>query len=228
VAIKFNRSGAEGLGTTHALARALVESMLSAGIEERQIVAIEAPESLHATTCVARPVAGWTDRPVDFGSGRDQLAAVLDQATAIINVPFLKTHNIAGISCCLKNLSHGLVRHPARFHENHCSPYIADIVSLPQIRAKLRLNIVDALRVVFDGGPQAYADGIWDAGTLLVGADPVAADTLGLDIIESQRSLLGFGPVRSAGADPVHIKEAGKRNLGEARRYHVEVAKIRV
>ena len=65
------------------------------------------------------------------GGPRDRLAGVLDQVTAIVNVPFLKTHNLAGMTCCLKNLSHALVKHPAQFHTGGCKE-VADIVVFMQ------------------------------------------------------------------------------------------------
>ena len=78
----------------------------------------------------------------------------------MINVPFIKTHNIAGMTCGLKNLSHALVKHPAHYHANGCSPFIGDIVAADPIRKKLKLTIVDAFRVVFQGGPAARVENL--------------------------------------------------------------------
>jgi hypothetical protein len=191
-------------------------------------VAVEAPDALHSGYGVIRPASGWNRKPTDFGSGSDQLAAILDQVTAVINVPFLKTHNIAGVTCCLKNLSHGLIKHPARFHGSHCSPFIADIVALPQIRKKLRLNLVNALRVVFEGGPQAQDQFTWDAGMILAGRDPVATDTLGLHVLNSQRGILGLPLIKTESGRAVHLTAAASRGLGKGDPYRLEVRRIRV
>lgn len=228
IGLKFNRSGSAGLGVTEPFADAVLDSLLAAGFTREQIVPIEIPANLYKSREISTPVRGWDARPTDFGSGRDQLCTFLDQVTAIVNIPFLKTHNIAGITCCLKNLSHGLIKHPARYHGSHCSPYIADIVALPQIREKLRLNLVNALRVVFDGGPSARDDSTWDAGIILASRDPVAADTLGMDIINSQRNLLGLESVDSRGAKSVHLAAAAKRGLGTNDLYRMEVARVRI
>ncbi len=175
VGLKFNRSGQQIIGTSKVLGSALISTLIEAGWPASQIVCIEVPaafEKQHATTAA---IPGYRPEPSDFGSGRDQLALVVDQVSAIINIPFLKTHNIAGMTCALKNLSHGLVKHPARYHSNGCSPFIADIVGDTPIGEKLRLCIVDALRVVYSGGPEATAEATFNEGAMIVSTDPVAA-----------------------------------------------------
>lgn len=228
IGLKFNSSGAQGLGVGEKFADAVITSLVAAGFTRQQIVPIEAPDSVYERHGVTKPVQGWASEPTDFGSGRDQLAAVLDQVTAIINLPFLKTHNIAGITGCLKNLSHGLIKHPARFHASHCSPYIADIVSLPQIHGKLRLHLVNALRVVFDGGPEARHEFLWDAGIVLASRDPVASDTIGLNLINSQRSMLALPDIDYPVRRTTHLLAAEILGLGQANSYRIELEKLQV
>lgn len=228
IGLKFNRSGSEGLATTEPFATALISSLLAAGFESRQIVAIEAPDRVYRRHGVGAPVHSWDASPSDFTSGQDSLAGVLDQVTAIINIPFLKTHNIAGFTGCLKNLSHGLIKHPARFHGSHCSPYIADIVALPRIRDKLRLHLVNAVRVVFDRGPDAYEDAIWDAGLILAGKDPVACDSVGLGILNTHRTEVGLDKIDRYGARTAYLQAAAERGLGISDPYDIEMARLRI
>lgn len=225
VGLKFNSSGAEEIGTTPAMAEALVASLVDAGWATGNIVLIEAPDSTYDELKVTRPAPGWAAEEVDFGSGRDRLASVLGQVTALVNVPFLKTHNLAGITACLKNLSHAMVKHPARYHANHCSPYIGDIVALPQIRNKLRIHIINALRTVFDGGPEARDDLIWQSGTLLAGFDPVGVDTVGLELLNCTRRKLRLGYVDENRARVAYLDAAAKRGLGCALLYEVRQVK---
>jgi hypothetical protein len=227
VGLKFNRSGAEGLGVTEPFADALITSLLEAGFEIRQIVAIEAPDGVYRRHGVLRPVHGWDEQPTAFASGQDMLANVLDQVTAIVNVPFLKTHNIAGFTCCLKNLSHALIKHPARFHGAHCAPFITDIVALPKIREKLRLNLVNALRVVFDRGPDANEDFTWDEGLILAGRDPVACDSIGLETLNSRRAAVGLNAIDRSGPRKAYLRATSERGLGTANPYRIEVTNIR-
>ena len=214
VGLKFNRSAADALGTTLPMADVLVRSLSEAGFAPAQIVPIEVPEAVYGETGACRPNKGWAAQETAFGSGRDHLAGVLDQVTAIINVPFLKTHNIAGLTCCLKNLSHALVKHPARFHANHCSPYIADIVALPKISGKLRLHIVNSLRLVFDGGPEATQAAVASGGVLFFGTDPVAVDTVGLEHLNHKRLEEGLEPIRPNGGRLQYLPRAAELGLG--------------
>lgn len=225
VGLKFNQSGAKGLGTTEPLAEALIHSLAAAGWDPKQIVPIEVPPSLYDATGTTRPETDWDDHEVDFGSGKDELASVLRQVTALVNVPFLKTHNIAGMTACLKNLSHALVKHPARYHENRCSPYAGDIVALPEIRGKLRLNIVNALRVVFDGGPEVSDELTGSEGTLLLGYDPVAVDTVGMEILNFVRKKNGLARLDGEGEGIRHVEAAAARGLGCSELYQIELAR---
>lgn len=216
VGLKFCRSGQRLIATTETLAEVLIESLVDAGFGPRQIVCLEAPPGveLRAGTTPAR--RGYASAPTDFGSGADRYAAVLDQITALVTVPFLKTHNIAGMTCALKNLSHGLIKHPARYHGNGCSPFIGDIVAAPPIRSKLRLCLVDALRVVYDGGPEAHAEGLSGAGVLLAAFDPVATDRVGLSILNAIRREHGLNPVARSVEELAYLAAAHRRGLGVA------------
>ncbi len=216
VGIKFNRSAQDALGTTPAMAATIIESLISAGFAADRLVCIEAPEETRIAFGTARPRSGYTEALHDFGSGTDQLSAVLEQVTALIDVPFLKTHNIAGITCALKNLSHGFVKHPARYHSNGCAPYVADIVALDPIRSKLRLCVVDALRVVFDKGPSASGETIADEGIILASTDPVAIDAIGLALINEVRVERGLPRIAETAENLEYLANAHKKGLGIA------------
>jgi hypothetical protein len=225
IGIKFNRSGQGVLGTTEIVADVLVTSLLDAGWDPRQLVCVEAPAGLQARFGLATARPGFDATPTDFGSGTDQLASVLKQVTALINVPFLKSHNIAGMTCALKNLSHAFVKHPARYHRNGCSPYIADIVNLPEIRNKLRLCLVDALRVVYDGGPEARADSVSDEGLLLTSFDPVAIDAVGLEVLNEVRHRNGLQSLAASPAAVGYLAAAHRNALGIAIPHGIHVVR---
>ncbi len=214
IGIKFNRSGGHEFHTTRGVARMLVESLADAGWAPERIVFIETTSQLADLLRTRRAEVGWSETITDFGSGKDQFAAVLDKVTALINVPFLKTHNIAGMTGCLKNLSHGLVRHPARYHANGCLPYIADIVSADAIRRKLKLNVMNLLRAVWEGGPAVRAPYVFDGGALLVSTDPVATDMMGLEILDRERAEHKEPPLGGADGLLPLWQAAGRRGLG--------------
>lgn len=228
VGFKFNRAGYQVIATSNAMVDALVSSLIKAGWSKEQIVLIEAPPGAVARHGTQLMFTGYDAAETDFGSGSDALASVLQQITALIDVPFLKTHNICGLTGALKNLSHGLTKHPARFHGNGCSPYIPDIVATPTIHKKLRLCMVDALRVVYDGGPKATPDTISDEGMLLVSLDPVAVDTLGLAILNDIRSRYNL-PVIARSAEGIgYLAEAHRRGLGMAVWHGIELIRVSV
>ncbi len=226
IGLKFNRSGQETIGTTPAVAEAIIASLTSSGWNAEKVVCIEAPPELVSKHGTLPAAEGYQAQETDFVSGVDQFASVLDQVTAIIDVPYLKTHNIAGLSGALKNLSHGLIKHPARFHRNGCSPYVADIVAAPPIRSKLRLCIVDGLRAVFEGGPEATSERLGDEGLLLLSRDPVAVDAVGFSELNSVRSRRGMTAIGSDKGPLPYLQRAHEIGLGMAAWHGVEVRSI--
>ena len=214
VGLKFNRSAQDALGTSKVVADALVSSLLEAGWPAHRLVCIEAPAEVTQKYATLSPLEGYDTQPTDFGSGKDQFASVLRQVTALIDVPFLKSHNIARLTCCLKNLSHGLIKHPARFHADECSPYIADIVASEAIRPKLRLCLVDALRIVYDGGPEARPEAVEEAGVLLASRDPVATDAVGLALLNTLRQSHKLDLLAPAPEKVPYLAAAHQRELG--------------
>lgn len=214
IGIKFNHVGEDVINTTVPFAAQLVDSLKRAGFAPDRIVLIEAPAEAQRNLRTRRPPSGWSGPEVDFDSGREQLSAVLQDVTAIINVPFLKTHNIAGMTGCLKNLSHALIRRPARYHGNGCAPYVGDILALPQIRSKLRLHIMNALQIVFADGPAARLDTLWQHRGVIVSADPVAADTVALDVLNAQRARAKLPAIGNSLGQIPHVHGAAENGLG--------------
>jgi hypothetical protein len=101
-------------------------------------------------------------------------------------------------------------------------------VALPQIRSKLRIHLVNALRAVFDGGPAATPEGVWQHSGLLVSTDPVAADCVGLDILNEKRAA-GTLPTVGDGLGRVpHIEAAAKNGLGTDDQDYIEVRPVTI
>lgn len=226
IGLKFNRSGQDLIGTSSAFAHAVVSSITDAGWSLDHIVCIEAPANTESSLGTAKARNGYEAVATHFESGSDQFALVLNQVTALIDIPFLKTHNITGLTCSLKNLSHGLIKHPARFHANGCSPFIADIVSSPRIRDKLRLCLVDALRVAYDGGPEHISEALSDEGVLLASTDPVATDAVGLALINNIRRRHELPRIARSAADLGYLADAHRRNLGVAVAHGINVVRL--
>jgi len=94
------------------------------------------------------------------------------EADVFINVPVLKNHGGAGMTCAMKNLM-GIVWDRGTFHSQGLDSCIADIC----LFRKPDLNIVDAYQVMLSGGPRGTASSRYQASRLLLAsADPVAVD----------------------------------------------------
>lgn len=212
IVIKFNSVGARVLKTTEPLAKLLVQRVGAAGYDQEQITLVEAPAPLANELGTARAARGWGGE-IEVGGRPEQLAQYLFEADAIINVPFLKTHQIAGMTGCLKNLSHALVRHPMRYHANGCSPYVGQVVGAQEVSSRIKLNLVNALRVVVDHGPDARAEDIVEYGGLLFGFDPLAVDNVGLSILAVERKNRGL----EGGLTIRHLASAAEMGVGRWR-----------
>ena len=149
----------------------------------------------------------------------------------MINLPLLKHHQSAGVTFALKNMSHGLVNNVNRSHSsavlNACGAFIPASVSIPAIRNKCVLHIMDGVKGLAHGGPGGGNNRlpfVWEHKTMYFASDPVAMDQVGLQVIDAKRKLLGMEKVADAKPDPLsrfvrmqpeHIDIAGGLGLGE-------------
>ncbi|UCE66454.1 MAG: DUF362 domain-containing protein [Candidatus Zixiibacteriota bacterium] len=171
---------------------------------------------------------GYSNSLVSRGKVGGLLSRVLvDYCDAIINIPVLKDHGIAGVTCALKN-HYGSIHNPNKYHDSACDPYIADLNSLEQIRSKQRLIVVDALKVQFHGGPAYHPRWAADYGGILIGTDPVAIDAVGYKIIEDLRKTAGLETLKGTRREPIYIKTAGKYGLGAAELEKIDFVKLNV
>jgi len=146
----------------------------------------------------------------------------------LINLSLLKDHQAAGVTLSLKNLSHGLVNNVNRSHpdttQNYTGTFIPASVSIPVIRDKAVLHILDGIRGLYHSGPHARPQFLWDHHTMYFATDPVALDRIGWKVIDEKRIFAGMKPVAEAPPDefstwfsrqPEHIVIAGQLGLGE-------------
>jgi len=191
IVIKFNRVGGGVLATTDALARELVGALEKSGYTRDRIALVEAPPQLARELGTREPAGGWGSSII-VGGRPEELAAYLLEADALINVPFLKTHRVAGMSGALKNLSHAVIRHPGRYHDGGCAPYVGEVIGQEEVSSRIRLTIVDALRLMVRNGPESSTRDVIGHCELLFGFDPVAIDSVGLQTLLHKRLELGI------------------------------------
>ncbi len=138
------------------------------------------------------------------------------RATALINVRPLRTHHWAGVGSLIKNYIM-FVEEPSAYHPDSCAD-LASIWKLPLVRGKTRLNILVLFTPLFHGiGPHHFNPKyIWQYRGLLAGFDPVAVDTVGVQILMAKRKQY-FGEERPLNPPPKHIVLADTRHkLGTA------------
>ncbi len=155
--------------------------------------------------------------PGDPRTRRSHLSLIVSRKVQkIVNLPVLKDHASAGVTLALKNMSHGFVNNVARSHGNYatnaCNTFIPAIVSLPRIREKVVLHILDGLRGMFDGGPSGFMGCTWDQHTLYFSTDPVAMDRIGWDVVDAKRLEKGLPVVAESRWHPPQSDDERRRN----------------
>ena len=204
------------------LAWAIADSLIAAGVPADQIIIwdredrelVSAGYAINAdgpgVRCYGtKPRVGYGKDLVVFGSMGSRLSKIISrQCTALVNVPVLKDHNIAGLSLSLKNYF-GAIENPNKFHMSNCDPYVADLNMVPQIREKSKLTICDAITALYEGGPtDCNPRYMWHYNGLIIGTDPVAVDQIGLMLLEEKRAREGLPPLAAVGRLPKYIATA--------------------
>jgi len=218
VGLKVNCLGGRGNATHPELVEAITERLRQAGITEiviwdRQNSDLERArfkiaERGSGVRCFGNDVSGFEDHLATFGKAGSLLCRTLTQVCdAVINLPVLKDHGIAGVTLALKSMF-GAIHNPNKYHSDAGDPYVADVYALAHIRQKVRLHICDGLNAQYEGGPSFMPQWMWPFNGLLVSRDPVALDYVGWKIIEKKRSEMGAKSLRELKREPAYIATA--------------------
>jgi len=112
-----------------------------------------------------------------------RMSNVLLDCDALINIPVLKSHMLAGISFAMKN-HYGTIPHPAEFHRGpSLRRGMAELNALPPIKDRTRLIIGDVLTACLRYNSRfPYWEADYTGDSILMSFDPVAHDTVGLQL----------------------------------------------
>jgi len=180
---------------------------------------------------------------VDNLTARRSYAAqfITKQVNKLVNLPVLKDHQSAGVTLALKNLSHGLVNNVNRSHSspslNACNAFIPAVVAMPVIRNKTVLHILDGVKGLYNGGPNAHPEFVWEHHTMYFSTDPVALDHIGWEVIDAKRESAGMKKLVESLPDknstfvhrqPEHVEIAGALGLGVWERNKIDLRKVSV
>jgi uncharacterized protein (DUF362 family) len=225
VGVKINCLFGRGASTHPAVAHAVAAALVASGVKPSNVIIWDRStgDLLKSGYTISKEGDGvrvlandgvWEDEPTVQGQISGRLTRILTRdITALVNVPFMKDHGMAGVTGAMKN-HYGSFDNPGRCHANHCDPYLADLNEIPVIRRKTRLIVMDALRPQADGGPPLRRDALWDYAGLLIARDPVAVDAMEWRIIEERRKATGLPTLAAAGREPTWIATAASRGLG--------------
>jgi uncharacterized protein (DUF362 family) len=239
IGLKVNCLSGRG-GTHPELVEAICERLMESGIRSQDIVIWDRlDEDLehggfkiryrgNQIRCFGNDAVGFASEFEIFGSAASLVTKTLTElCDAVINLPVLKDHGIAGVTMSLKNMF-GAIHNPNKYHLNVGDPYIADVYMLPSIRKKVRFTICDAIRAQYEGGPSYMPQWTWNYNGLLFGTDPVALDYTGWQIIESERQKNKLKSLKEDNRYPSYITTAAdtKHRLGTTNPDHIKIIKV--
>ena len=242
VGLKLSCLGGRNISPRPELVRAICDGVESAGVKRSNIILWDQADrdlrkaGYHITTsdgdiqCVGsdHPGFGYDQELSEAGSVGTLVCRIASTiCDALVNVPVLKDHDLAGVTISLKNY-YGAILNPNKFHGNGCDPYIADLNTMPVFREKTRLIVCDATTVQYHGGPGYKSEWAWRYSGILVSTDPVALDAVGHSIIEEKRREAGLRSLAEEGRPPRHIESAAhpSRAVGIADLKKIEIVHI--
>jgi uncharacterized protein (DUF362 family) len=223
VAVKVNAFYNSLIWTHVPLVTAVTDCLQEAGVPADRIVVYDqtSDELTTAGFAVNRDGAGvrchGSDKSykdfTDIGGTSARLSPILMDCTALINMPVLKAHMLSGITFALKN-HFGSTETPGMLHSSIAAK-IAQLNALAEIKDRTRLVIGDLLEANLAYG---YSFPYWTADyrgdSILMSFDPVAHDTVGLEILN--RLLADQGQPDTPLTDTANrcLTEAAALNLG--------------
>ena len=204
IGIKINGLGADILAGNYQICWAIVDALKGIGVKENNIIIWDQYQHFFLSSGfkINRSFKGVRTYTMDGGGGKEALDSgsshreydsgygavkiskiLTEEVDSLINLGLLKDHGLAGVSIALKNISHGVISHPDIFHDNSCDPFIAAINSIPMIKDKIKLHICNGIVGLYEGGPMPKRRHIWNNNGIILSRDPVALDTIGMNII---------------------------------------------
>lgn len=112
---------------------------------------------------------------------------------------------------------------PTNYHKEK-SAKLGEIWLIPEVKEKTRLVLVDALHPLCDKGPQPDPRYKWAYSGLIAGTDPVAVETVCLQILTNKRHALRGEPWPIS-PPPICVQAADKAyGLGTSKIKEIKIA----
>jgi len=148
------------------------------------------PELIELVTASLQNQVGLPAERIVNAQGRN--LDIVKSCTVLIALPALKAHWLTGIGTVLKNYIM-FSGNPQAYHDSR-NVKLGEIWKLPEVVGKTKPVLVDALYPLCDKGPQPDPRYKWHYNGLIAGTDPVAVETVCLNIITNKRELIKGEP----------------------------------
>lgn len=237
VGIKINVLGGRMSATTKEVVDAIIESVRGADVPDSSILVFdqlggnmrgaryawqEKPGQLRVLN---HEVMGFEPEWTTVEGGKGKLSKALTWSTAIINVPVIKDHDLAGVTCAMKNMVFGCVESPHLLHRN-LHTVLPRLYARDEIRGRVRLTIVDGSFCLFDGGPKHNPAAHVTHDCIYAATDPVAIDAIALEVVEGLREKNGLRPLEAVGRPATYLALAAELGLGIADRKQIRLEAV--
>lgn len=237
IAIKVNAFRNSVIWTHVPLVKAVTDSLQEAGIPAENIVIFDyyTSELQEAGFTVNPDGPGvrcvGTDKEYTGGfeivGSTIQLSNVLLSCDALINMPVLKSHMLAGMSYALKN-HYGTLSRPEGFHGGtKLNMGLPELNALSPIKDRTRLVIGDALQACLRyGNSWPYWEADYTGDSIMMSFDPVAHDALGFKLLTDLMAAAGHSTTAATNMATPWLENATQIGLGTQNFDDMDLAEI--
>jgi hypothetical protein len=156
-----------------------------------------------------------------------QLSNILANCDALINMPVLKSHMMAGITFAMKN-HFGSSPYPESLHTSDMKT-VSALNALPYIKDRTRLIVGDALQAcVRYKNSYPYWEADWTGDSILMSFDPLAHDTLGLQKLSHLLEQDGGDPASIQGMAAPAMEYGTGLGIGTNDPAHIQYEEVRL
>ena len=239
IAIKVNAFRNSIIFTHVPLVTAVTDSLQEAGIPAENIVIYDyyTSELEEAGFAVNPDGPGvrciGTDRAYSDGfeivGSKIQLSNVLLGCDALINMPVLKSHMLAGMSYALKN-HYGTLSRPDSFHGGtRLNMGLPELNMLAAIKDRTRLIIGDALAACLRyANSWPYWEADYTGDSIMMSFDPVAHDAVGFKLLTDLMTAEGHNTAAATNMATPWLENATKIGLGTHNFDDIDLAEIQL
>jgi hypothetical protein len=147
---------------------------------------------------------------------------VTKEVNKLVNLAVLKHNEDSGVTLCTKNIALGVTTNKVRFHLDFCERSISEIMSHPCIREKLVLNVGEAAKISTVG---ASGQRLAFDERIFFSFDPVAMDSVGLELLEEKRKEQGLGSIAD---EATHVGACARKGVGTDDRKRIDLRPLKV